>query len=162
MQTVLEAKQLLRARFDEGAPCPCCNQLVKRYKRKLNSSMAYVLLLIRKFFAENPAAPGLHVPSYINSLGLRPQVAAAVRGDWAKLQYWDMIRPAGARRADGSPRTGHWNITATGVAFAHGEVVAPQYVYVYNGESWPVRDAKGVTIRECLKDKFNYEELMRG
>ena len=48
IETVKEAKTFLRKNFDQGIDCPCCGQFVKKYKRKLNSSMAYALILIGK------------------------------------------------------------------------------------------------------------------
>ena len=36
-------RERLRENLDEGVTCPCCGQYAKRYKRKLNSSMAAAL-----------------------------------------------------------------------------------------------------------------------
>ncbi|MCA9495771.1 MAG: hypothetical protein KC589_02420, partial [Nanoarchaeota archaeon] len=47
--TLEQAKKILRESIEkDGATCPCCNQFVKAYKRKITSSMAYSLIRIVK------------------------------------------------------------------------------------------------------------------
>jgi hypothetical protein len=46
MKTITEAKDFLNENYKDGCICPCCNQTVKLYKRKLNSGMARVLRII--------------------------------------------------------------------------------------------------------------------
>ena len=66
-----------------GVYCPCCTQLVKLYSREITSSMAYVAILLHRYFSSPSAEPWLHVPEYLSNMSV---VGAAVRGgDWAKL-----------------------------------------------------------------------------
>jgi hypothetical protein len=163
--TLEEAKELLRDKFEEGASCPCCGQNVKLYKRKLNSAMAYTLILLHRYFRDARAEKWLHVPSYLNSISLPPRVSASIRGDWAKLRFWGFIQDMPGERADKSKRAGYWRITDVGRQFAKGEVLVPSHVYIYNQkpfENRQRRHKKQISIYEALGERFSYEELMRG
>ena len=155
--TIKEAKQWLRERFTDGASCPCCNQFVKRYKRKLNSSMAHALILIYKYF-DNHDMNWLHVPSYLSQISS----SATVRGgDWSKLRYWGMIEAESAVRSDGSERVGNYRITNLGKRFVRREVRVLKFVFLYNGDVVAGDgDDTRIYIDEALGEKFNYNELM--
>ena len=154
--TLQEAKEWLRKRFSDGANCPCCNQFVKRYKRKLNSSMAHALVLIYKFFEHNKDR-WLHVPSYLSTVS---SSAAARGGDWSKLRYWGLILPQKGTREDGSERVGNYRITELGKQFITGQAQVRKHVYLYNQEALPYDDGEKTSIREALGTKFNYADLM--
>lgn len=154
--TLEEAKQWLRERFSDGAKCPCCDQFVKLYKRKLNSSMAHGLILIYKFF-ENNDDEWLHVPSYLS----RISSSATVRGgDWSKLRYWGLIEGEKGTRDDGSERVGTYRITGRGKQFVLSQIHVPKHVYLYNQNPVSRDDGETITIKEALGEKFNYAELM--
>jgi hypothetical protein len=154
--TLEESKQWLRERFADGARCPCCDQFVKLYKRKLNSSMAHALILIYKFF-ENNQDEWLHVPSYLSQISS----SATVRGgDWSKLRYWGLIEPQKAVRDDGSERVGNYRITGRGKQFVLAQIRVPKHVFLYNQKPISREDTETVSIREALGEKFNYAELM--
>lgn len=159
-----DAKKWLRANFSKGATCPCCHQFVKLYRRPLNKSMAFVLLLIARYYRRFDVKQDawLHVPSYIAEVvASNPRRAAAVRGDWAKLKYWNLIEEKPETRADGSPRVGYWRLTQFGHQFINREVKVPSHIYVYNGEPLPKRVADTlVTIDEALTTEFSYAEIM--
>jgi len=155
--TLEEAKQWLRVRFEDGASCPCCHQMVKLYKRKLNSSMAVALVYIYKYFQANPDKEWLHVPSYLS----RIISGATVRGgDWSKLRYWGLIEDQKAIRDDGSDRVGNYRITAAGKTFVGGLCRVPKHVFLYNGGVVKRRDTETISIDEALGEKFSYVELM--
>src|SRR6185436_16063694 len=159
--TLEDAKQCLRIRFGKGAACPCCNQLVKLYKRSLNKSSAYVLLLMACYFRGDPVEEWLHVPSYIAEMVAdNPRRAAAVRGDWAKLKFWGLIEEKPDLRADGSPRVGYWKLTSLGRQFVKREVKVPSHVYVYNGEALQRSVEHMITIDDALGTEFSYDEIM--
>jgi hypothetical protein len=157
-----DAKRWLRARFKKGATCPCCSQHVKCYRRPMNKSMAYVLLLMSCYFRGDQVEEWLHVPSYIAEMVAdHPRRAAAVRGDWAKLKYWGLIEEKPEVRDDGSPRVGYWKLTPLGRQFVARQVKVPSHVYIYNGD--PLRRVVDelITIDEALGKEFNYDEIMR-
>lgn len=63
-------------------------------------------------------------------------------------------------REDGSPRSGFHRITQRGRDFAHGRVVVPKYVHVYNGEYVNVFSDETISIEQALGEAFDYRELM--
>lgn len=161
--TLEEAKRWLRARFGKGAPCPACNQFVKCYRRPMNKSMAFVLLLIARYYRRYDVKPEewLHVPSYIAEVvASNPRRAAAVRGDWAKLKYWGLIEEKPETRADGSPRVGYWRLTQLGRQFVNREVKVPSHIFVYNGEALERAVEERISIDDALTTDFNYSEIM--
>lgn len=158
-----DAKRWLRARFGKGATCPCCAQFVKLYKRPFNKSMAYVLLLIARYYRRVEVQPDewLHVPSYIAEVAVgNPRRAAAVRGDWAKLKFWGLIEEKPETRSDGSPRVGYWRLTALGRQFVAREIKVPSHVYLYNGEPLQRAVERQITIDDALGTEFSYAEIM--
>jgi len=160
--TLVAAKKWLRARFDKGASCPCCNQFVKRYKRPMNKSMAYVLLLMECYFSGDAVDEWLHVPSYISEMVAdNPQRAAVIRGgDWAKLKLWGLIEEKPDVRKDGSPRVGYWKMTPLGRQFARRQVKVARHVFIYNGEPLQRTVEEMITIDDALGTEFNYDEIM--
>lgn len=152
--TLEEAKAWLRERFDNGAVCPCCNQYVKLYKRKLNSFMAYALILIDRYFRQAEAEEWLHVPSYLIEQN-------APDRECAKLRYWGLIEECPADRPDGSPHAGFYKITELGKSFVNRKVRVPRYIYLYNKEPVKRKDDDTIDIYEALGEKFSYNELMQ-
>lgn len=158
-----DAKKWLRARFGKGATCPCCGQYVKCYRRPLNKSMAYVLLLIARYYRRVGvrSEEWLHVPSYIAEVAVgNPRRAAAVRGDWAKLKFWGLIEEKPAVRDDGSSRVGYWRLTQLGRQFVNREVKVPSHIFIYNGEPLKRTIEKEITIDDALTTEFSYAEIM--
>jgi hypothetical protein len=161
--TLQEAKVWLRARFSKGATCPCCNQFVKLYRRPMNKSMAFVLLLIARYYRRLGVRQDewLHVPSYINEvIAGNPRRSAAVRGDWAKLKLWGLIEEKPETRDDGSPRVGYWRMTQLGRDFVDRKIKVPSHIYIYNGEPLQRTVEDQVTIDDALTTEFNYAEIM--
>lgn len=154
--TLKDAIEWLAERLSDGAECPCCGQLAKVYKRKLNGAMAYVLLLISRY----KGVDWLHVPSYINEQVEDPAVAAAIRGDWAKLTHWGLLEEMPGERPDGSKRVGYYKITEKGLRFARGKLRVPRHIWLYDGRSLDREDEETVSITEAIGDKFDYSELM--
>jgi len=154
--TLAQAKDWLRARVDVGAACPCCTQFAKVYKRKLNGAMAYVLILVSRY----DGSDWIHVPSYINEQTKSPSVAAAVRGDWAKLTHWGLLEELAGERPDGSTRVGYYKITENGRRFTRDQLRVPRHIWIYDGRSLDRKDTETVSIVEVLGKKFNYSELM--
>lgn len=159
-----DAKKWLRARFGKGATCPCCNQFVKLYKRPFSKSIAFVLLLIARYYRRYDVQPTewLHVPSYlVEAVASNPRRAAAVRGDWAKLKFWGLLEEKPDVRADGSPRVGYWRMTPLGQQFVNREVKVPSHVYIYNGSPLQIAVEEQITIDDALSTEFSYDEIMK-
>ena len=87
METIQQAKDYLRENWEDGAKCPCCNQTVKLYKRKLNSSMALGLIMISLKHNGVNTSNWFHLENYFKDL----PVHSTVRGDIPKLRHWGLI-----------------------------------------------------------------------
>lgn len=148
-------KQLMKAKDDKMAVCPCCDRKVKLYKRPLNSSMAYGLILLRKFFKDNPDVEWIHAESYFKS---RKDAPSSLRGDFAKLRYWDLVELQSGASSDA--RQGNYKILQKGIDFVEGRISVPRRVHLYN-KSVVGFDEDETNINSALGDKFDYKELMR-
>jgi hypothetical protein len=158
-ETIAEAQDWLAEHFENGGEyCPCCDQFVKLYKRKINDSMAFVLILMLRTREDQM----VHVPSFINKhRHLQKKLDVAIRGgDWAKLEYWGLIQKDNITREDGSNRAGWWKITPKGRSFAKGVISVPKHVYIYNKVAIRMDDKERTTIQEATADKFHFSELM--
>lgn len=140
----------------KGAACPCCGRFGKVYKRKIHSGMAAVLVLMYRF----QHLGFTHVHTLINAT-TSPAVAAAIRGDFAKLRYWGLLEEGFETDSRGHKRyNGMWRITGQGASFVEGSIALPRYVWVYNGTSLGFH-GEPITVYDALGDKFSYRELMQ-
>jgi hypothetical protein len=159
-----EIKQQMREHVVEGVICPCCELPAKVYKRKLNSSMAYVLLLMVGEYDMNGGA-FMHVPSMINRKRLKPKVAASLRGDYAKLRYWGLIEqekmPKKPQGEDRHKKTsGNWRPTWQGIQFAKGEINVASHAIIYGKRCMRLTEQTTTSVKDSLGDKWDYNELM--
>lgn len=143
---LVQAKAWLRARIDEGARCPCCNQFAKVYKRKINSAMAKALI---QFYRAGGTTQFIHGPTLLGG----------ARADEGKLRYWGLLEEETERRPDGG-RAGYWRVTPVGELFVQGKSTVYKYARVYDGRCLGLVGDQ-VTIKDALADKFDYAELMR-
>lgn len=155
--TISGAKVFLEQNRNEGVVCPCCDQVVKMYKRKLNSAMAIALYQIFKA-SKADDYDYIHVENTLNNL---PNLPASIRGDFPKLRFWGLIEPLVEKREDGSNRNGMYRITMAGVNFIWGKSTTYSHVFLYNNTAQGFSNEM-VTFRDCLGSKFNYDELMTG
>ena len=135
---------------DEGFICPCCSQFVKRYTRKLNSSMAAVLLIIWK----SGKTGFIHVENY-----LKENNYSHLRADFHKLCYWSLLEKKSGERQDGSKRNGYYRITGRGIAFAEGTLTVPQNVKIFNNK-FEGFEGKEINVHQAIGSRFSYNELM--
>lgn len=146
--TLRQAKEWLRTQTDKGANCPCCNQFVKFYKRKLYASMSRMLIAL--YYMEPDEYHHIQTIAKAGGTG-HP-------GDFAKLVYWEMIIE---KTLDGEDKrsSGWWKITEKGQKFVQNQLSVLSHCLVYNKK---VLDRYGdsITIRDSLGKKFSYEELM--
>lgn len=141
---------------EEGCRCPACNQYVKLYHRKITSSMAYGLILI---FRENRKNDNqyIHLWNFFKSLNIP---SAIMTGDIMKLRYWGLLERKNGEREDGSNRVGFYRITEKGKEFVNGNILVPKEAKVFNSKFFGFAGDK-ISIKQALKSKFNYEELMK-
>lgn len=144
--TLLAAQEELRKLVWDGQKCPCCTQLAKVYKRKLNSGMARSLIVMYRA----ARLDWQHVPTTVGR-------KSAEEG---KLAHWGLVEEEKERRSDGG-RAGFWRVTLTGEQFVLGHHAVPKYAHIYDGRCLKLSEGP-VTIRAALGSKFNYDELMQG
>lgn len=134
----------------DGYRCPCCNQFVKEYARKLNSSMARVLILIY----QSGNTDFFHVEDFLKSLN-----RGDLRADFHKLRYWGLLKKKVENREDGSARNGFYKITPMGIMFVEGKIGVPEKILVFNNE-FKGYEGSEISIIHALGNKFSYSELM--
>lgn len=144
--TLAEARRILGERAHDGMRCPCCDQMVKIYRRQVYAEMAKFLTQIYR----GAGREWCHTPSLV------PELRG---GDTAKLVHWGLIESMPGEREDGSKRTGWWRVTEKGEQWLHGRVSIPKYALIYNGEFLGF-DGGPVTIHDALGERFDYRELM--
>ena len=135
----------------KGVICPCCRQLCKDYKRKLNSGMAVTMIWLVRAYAKNNR--WIHVQKEAPRKVVRSN-------EIGKLAHWGLVvlKPSDKESKKSS---GMWMPTKKGISFVHRNTIVPSHVHLYNNEviGWA---EKKVDIVECLSNPFNYEELMHG
>jgi hypothetical protein len=136
--------------LSKGYICECCGQFVKAYTRKLNVSMALVLILMFR----SGKTGYWHIEKWLKEIG-KPEL----RADYHKLRFWGLIEAKSGEREDGSKRNGYYKITGRGIAFADGKITVQESVVIFNNK---FRNFEGeeIDIRMALRNKFNYDELM--
>ena len=155
MTTLAQAKaDFFAAARQQGSTCPCCGRFGKVYKRKLHSSMVAVLVLLNRF--QNLGYT--HVHTLINAT-TSPAVAAAIRGDFAKLRYWGLIEEGHEVVRGSHVSNGKWRITEAGVRFCEGSLTVQKYVWVYNSAHLGFH-GEHISVYDALGDAFQYAELM--
>jgi len=150
--TIEQVKQFLRENMTNGTICPCCNNYVKMYKRKLTSSMVFCLIHFKKHVDRN----GNEFQNYINILD-RLKLTPMQRADWQKLVYFKLIQAETTQR--GHARSGYYRLTDLGIKFVNHQSLVPEYVKVYNSKVFGYSETQ-INISQAIKNKFNYLELM--
>jgi hypothetical protein len=146
VHTIEDGKQYLKSRLSKGATCPCCNQFVKMYPTKIDPPMAaWLISLVNKYEKLN---------RYIDL----KELPTARNGNYAKLKHWELVEQA--ENTDETKRSaGKWRPTQLGIDFAKGEATVSEKCNLYNRKPYGF-EGKRVTIFDCLRNKFNYKELM--
>jgi hypothetical protein len=152
METIAEAKTHLRANFEKGVKCPCCDQLVKLYIRKFNKGMVESLALIFKISLKN-GFNWIHVQDAFAEFKLNSN-----QMDYSQLERWGLIEKKIGKRGDGSNSNGYWKITDKGKEFVLNKIEIDSKVHLYNNKHYGF---SGDKIRiTSFNTAFNYQELM--
>lgn len=149
--TVKEAQDYVKEYAEDGVYCPCCERLVKLYKRKLHSEMA--AFLFRLVFAYKTH------PRWYSTRELVPGTSKSTT-DGSYLVHWDLVQKEPAKNNSGG-KAGSYKPTQRGIDFVMGEVVVPSHIHMLCGELVGYSDDY-VTFAECIENKFDYDELMKG
>jgi len=148
-----DAKTWLWTRVKKGAECPCCTQLAKVYKRRVNSSLALSLISLSKL------GDGWHHVS--NILALSALRSPTLSREFSIIRYWGLIDEKEVEEGVNSRTSGYWRITAKGQSFVAGQILIPRYAFIFDGRCLYLSEDTA-TIQECLGSKFNYADLMLG
>lgn len=138
----------------KGKTCPTCGQYIKLYPRLIHYTMARCLILLAKF--QNGKDVFIHLPSETTKRGINYSNTS-----FALARYWGLIVQ---QENDNKTKrcSGMWKITKKGLDFIDDKIRLPKYIYLYNNELYNYTDLKNrtVNIKEALKNKFDYSELM--
>lgn len=147
-----EARRWLRGVIEDGAVCPCCGQLARVSKRKLDASISASLVLIYRYALAHPHEPWVHVPTLLASF---PELARS-GGHYGKGAHWGLLESRMDVEGEG---LGWHRPTDRGVAFVEGSILVPEYVWCYDNQKFD-EGGKLISIRESLSTQYNYEQLM--
>lgn len=149
---VKDAKDILRTKLEKGVNCPCCQQFVKSYRRKITSTMAYGLIMLY----EKHGLSEFHLEKSL----IESNLIKTVRSDFPKLRYWKLINQLAGKRNDGSSRNGYYQITDHGLQFVKDMIDVEKYIYIYNNTPYKKSSDEFISIKDALGQKFNYDELV--
>lgn len=149
LKTLEDAINYIKNNVNDGVVCPCCNRYTKQYKRKLNSGMAYALIIIYGISKKNEYIHITHKKFPPTTL------------EHSKLRYWGLLEGKGKDEDINYEREniGYWRITDKGRKFVKNKISVPERIILYNGE-FNGFEGKNINIIDALKNKFNYDELM--
>ena len=159
METIAEAKQFLRENWKKGTVCPCCNQRVKLYLRKLNSGMALFLIGLYRLSKKNAYLPDGKPAWFTNKEVMKEMGINTSSLDYSVLRHWELIKKKEANEDGVKRQSGYWQLTLAGLSFVQGHFSVKEKVNVYNNKRYGF-SGNLITIKQALGSKFNYTELM--
>ncbi|MEE8428315.1 MAG: hypothetical protein V3S33_02275, partial [Gammaproteobacteria bacterium] len=121
MDSLQKAKNDLRQGWEtpDGATCSCCGQKVKKYHRRLTSSMSVGLIRLSRL-------GGFSNYHHVSELKI-----SGTGGKFAQLKRWGLIEEQ--ENDDTKKRkSGWWRITTNGLKFINNEIRVPAYCDTYN------------------------------
>ncbi len=156
-KTLKQAKQDMLAQINKGTICPCCDRYIKKYRRKLTSSMAIGLM---EFYKEQRR---IHFSDWtsLKQLSLKSSLFQKVCGygsDFAKLRHWNLV----VRNTDvegDKKSSGNFMMTKHGVDFVLCKSLVPKSLTIYQNKVVD-QSIDQTNIIEALRNKFSYSELM--
>ena len=151
--TLAQARAMLREKMKGGVDCPCCGRLVKDYKFTILGTMAATLMWIVSK-AKQTKETWVHLNN--------PEAPAWIKADrnYPRLAYWDLAMPKEQTDKEEKRCSGYWRPTPVGIDFVYNRVRVPKYILAYNNIPFE-QSEETVSIKDALKKRFNYEEMMR-
>ena len=136
--------------------CPCCSQVAKVYKRHLHRSACLTLIDIYKRSGWYVGEDGV-IGWYVHVTDLK-----IISQDFHIAKHWRLIEQAPKDAENKTKKTsGYWRITQNGQEFVENKLKIQEWVHTYNKQ---VLGFTGelVSIKDCLGEGFDYQELMKG
>lgn len=158
MQTSLftsleEARSWTEKNKSTGCICPCCNQILKVYKRALNSVMSRCL--IRLYWLDNNDKNYHHVKKIVEG------ISDTGTNDFSKLKHYSLIEEMPKDLSNTKTRTsGFWKITEKGRLYVENKISVESHIYLCNASLLGFSTTQ-TNIIESIGKKFNYQELMK-
>jgi hypothetical protein len=149
--TLAQARHEVRAKWRDGMDCPCCGQLVKLYRRKIDGHGArFLIWLVRSWNAK---------PGWYNRLEAPTFGQAVSGGAYALPHYWDLMeqQPNETNPRLPASRSGIWRPTKRGLLFAKNLLTLPKYALVFNGQCYGF-EGEDVSISDALPEWFDFWE----
>ena len=149
-RSLWQARTELLEDIEDGATCPCCGQLAKVYKRKLNREMArWLVWLVKKYLNGMKH----HCSEWIDVRDSRVR-----GGDYAKLALWGLAKRKPVDEESKSRTSGLWKPTPRGIDFAMGRCNVPSHLYLYNNEIVRASETQ-TSIGKALGEDFDYQDV---
>lgn len=131
--------------------CPHCFAKHTVYTRKINVGQCWVLIAL----VRHNKTGWTHIEKFLSDI----DAPRSFRADFHKLTHYKLLEKKNEKREDGNPDSGMYRITDKGVRFVNGEIEVPDAVILLDNEVKGFSD-KYISIKEGLRNKFNYNELM--
>jgi hypothetical protein len=154
-ELLVDAQVRLEDGIDDGMACPCCGRLMKITKRSLYYKQVRWLFWICRAWLDLGGGD-----SWVEA-NKGPQKG----GDYAKLEYWGMVRRC-PRNDDPKKRSsGLWQPTAKGFEFLRGELRVPSFCMTVKSKGQKRAEPRSwsteyVNARELVGTRFDYQDAM--
>jgi len=136
---------------NDGGHCPVCDRWGKVYLRNINVTMAQGLMWLCRQTGDEDG--------WINVPVVGPQWLVR-SNQLATLHWWNLVERKSKDETHKAKFSGIWRPTALGKNFTAGLVRVPKSVYTYNNMVMRY-STEEVLISECLKEVFDYDQVMR-
>jgi len=148
--TMAQAWPLFDASFYAGTYCPCCNQRVQLYPRKVYGAVAVFLIWLVRTCKDGAWASLQDAPLLQGRRG---------GGDKDKLKFFGLAEEKPNETDPSKRSSGFWRPTEKGIRFVRGEVRIAKTAWGYNGQCLGYSTDQ-ITIQEALGSKYDYREVM--
>lgn len=151
----VRARMSKRMRDGDSMQCPCCDRRVTLYSRSIHAAMAWgLMIVVREWVLTQDWVHVITAVDRMRTAGKAKDLlgrSVNPMSDFAKLRYWDLIKPGDAK--------GMWKPTTAGVQFAAGRIRVPKTAFVYNGKCYGF-DAEKTDIHIALAERFDFDAMM--
>ena len=133
--------------------CTICDQTCKVYTRTVKHGQARDLIALYHLSNRKPDQTFFQTHEFRKGKNC---------GELAKMEYWGLVEMETKLNDQDKPikNRGWWRITAMGKEFVCIQRSIPKWIRTYNSQVVEVKMEEWVTIRECLGEAFDYDELM--
>jgi hypothetical protein len=155
------AREWLSSRLAKGGVCPCCRRWAKVNRYTIGSTATRALITLVRLSAQRPGE-WIHSKEVSAAIaGVPADKMLACTGDgMTKLELWALVR---SKPNDDDPNKRELGLrqpTQAGIDFVHGRLRVARWAEVYDNVLLRLDASETVNVRDTLKERFSYEELM--